>query len=109
MALETYQTKRDFMTTPEPRGQKTPAGMGDNYLVQKHDARRLALRPAPGNGRRAQELGGRARAEPRARRETPRGAGRGSSPRIWRVRGHDPKRRVWRGHRDLVGPRPVEV
>src|SRR4051794_31128956 len=41
MALETYRTKRDFKTTPEPRAKKIAAGKGDTYLIQKHDARRL--------------------------------------------------------------------
>jgi bifunctional non-homologous end joining protein LigD len=41
-ALDTYRAKRNFERTPEPRGdssRKTPAGL--QFVVQKHDARRL--------------------------------------------------------------------
>lgn len=41
MGLETYRTKRDFKSTPEPRGRKLTAAKGDRYLIQKHAARRL--------------------------------------------------------------------
>lgn len=40
MALETYQAKRDFTRTPEPRGEAVK-GKGAGFVVQKHDARRL--------------------------------------------------------------------
>ena len=40
MGLETYQRKRDFAKTPEPKGVVGPAG-GGRYLVQKHAATRL--------------------------------------------------------------------
>ena len=40
MGLETYRKKRDFKTTPEPRGKRRKVG-GDGYLIQKHAARRL--------------------------------------------------------------------
>ncbi len=39
-ALETYNRKRDFSKTKEPRGRKTK-GKGDSFVVQKHEARRL--------------------------------------------------------------------
>ncbi len=41
--LETYETKRDFSRTAEPRGQVLPLGEGSplRFVVQKHDARRL--------------------------------------------------------------------
>ncbi len=40
MALETYVTKRDFHTTPEPEGKVGPAG-GNTFVIQKHHATRL--------------------------------------------------------------------
>lgn len=41
MALETYNRKRDFAKTPEPKGRARRRKGGDAYLVQKHAARRL--------------------------------------------------------------------
>lgn len=42
MPLETYNQKRNFKATPEPRGRKKArSGTGDRYLIQKHAARRL--------------------------------------------------------------------
>lgn len=40
MALETYQAKRDFSATPEPKGRKGRA-RGDSFVLQRHAARRL--------------------------------------------------------------------
>ena len=40
MALETYQQKRDFKVTPEPRGAKGKS-KGNSFVIQKHDATRL--------------------------------------------------------------------
>lgn len=40
MALETYQQKRDFKATPEPRGAKGKS-KGNSFVIQKHDATRL--------------------------------------------------------------------
>ena len=40
MALETYQAKRDFSSTPEPRGIEAQAS-GAKFVVQEHDATRL--------------------------------------------------------------------
>ncbi len=40
MALETYQAKRDFKITPEPRGKQGQA-KGNSFVIQKHDATRL--------------------------------------------------------------------
>lgn len=40
MALETYQAKRDFKITSEPRGKKGRA-KGNSFVIQKHDATRL--------------------------------------------------------------------
>ncbi|MBV9901076.1 MAG: non-homologous end-joining DNA ligase, partial [Alphaproteobacteria bacterium] len=41
--LETYNQKRDFARTAEPRGtyEKLSWGHGNGFMVQKHDARRL--------------------------------------------------------------------
>src|SRR3954449_4067665 len=38
--IETYNRKRDFSKTKEPRGRKIK-GKGDSFVVQKHDASRL--------------------------------------------------------------------
>jgi bifunctional non-homologous end joining protein LigD len=38
--IETYNRKRDFTKTKEPRGRKL-RGKGDSFVVQKHDASRL--------------------------------------------------------------------
>jgi bifunctional non-homologous end joining protein LigD len=38
--IETYNAKRDFSKTKEPRGRKL-AGKGDSFVVQKHEASRL--------------------------------------------------------------------
>src|SRR3954451_15259580 len=38
--IETYNKKRDFSKTKEPRGRKLK-GKGDSFVVQKHDAPRL--------------------------------------------------------------------
>jgi len=40
MALDTYRQKRDFATTPEPRG-RAGRKSGNSFVVQKHAARRL--------------------------------------------------------------------
>jgi len=41
VGLETYQGKRDFGATPEPRGKVGGSKGGDSYFIQKHAARRL--------------------------------------------------------------------
>ncbi len=44
MGLETYNRKRDFTRTSEPKGRagrKKAASAGNSYVIQKHDARRL--------------------------------------------------------------------
>src|SRR5207342_329173 len=38
--IDTYNRKRDFSKTREPRGRKLK-GKGDSFVVQKHDASRL--------------------------------------------------------------------
>ncbi|GAA4034468.1 DNA ligase D [Sphingomonas rosea] len=40
LGIETYNAKRDFAKTGEPRGRKRK-GKGDSFVVQKHDATRL--------------------------------------------------------------------
>lgn len=40
MALETYNQKRDFKLSPEPKGRKTKTA-GNSFVIQKHAARRL--------------------------------------------------------------------
>jgi bifunctional non-homologous end joining protein LigD len=39
--LEDYNAKRDFSRTAEPAGKHEPAGSGNTFMVQKHDATRL--------------------------------------------------------------------
>ncbi|WP_334062994.1 DNA ligase D [Limimaricola cinnabarinus] len=39
--LEDYEAKRDFRSTPEPRGEGRKSGEGLSFVVQKHDATRL--------------------------------------------------------------------
>ena len=41
MALTAYRKKRDFQTTPEPRGKRAKSAAGDSFVIQKHAARRL--------------------------------------------------------------------
>jgi bifunctional non-homologous end joining protein LigD len=41
MALETYQSMRDFKTTPEPKGRKRASKGAAVFVIQKHAARRL--------------------------------------------------------------------
>ncbi|WP_114227014.1 MULTISPECIES: DNA ligase D [Sphingomonas] len=40
LTIETYNAKRDFQKTAEPKGRKRK-GTGDSFVVQKHDATRL--------------------------------------------------------------------
>ena len=89
MALETYHRKRDFAAAVGGRdGRPSP-----RQPVRRAAARRpaAALRFPPRARRGAEELGGDARPEPRTLRETARRAGRGSSARLRRLRGHHPK------------------
>ena len=39
--IETYNRKRDFSKTKEPKGRKLKGQRGDSFVVQKHDASRL--------------------------------------------------------------------
>lgn len=40
MGLQTYNAKRSFDKTPEPKGTWAEA-QGSSFVIQKHDARRL--------------------------------------------------------------------
>ena len=40
MVLEAYRQKRNFTATPEPKGKKARK-VGNRFVIQKHDARRL--------------------------------------------------------------------
>jgi bifunctional non-homologous end joining protein LigD len=39
--LATYNAKRDFAETPEPKGKRQSSAGGNRFIVQKHDATRL--------------------------------------------------------------------
>src|ERR1700723_2893484 len=39
--LAKYRAKRDFKKTAEPSGVKSPKGLHNSYLIQKHAAHRL--------------------------------------------------------------------
>ncbi len=56
MGLEDYIRKRKFDNTPEPEGE---LGREDarRFVIQRHQARRLALRFAVGNARGPEKLG----------------------------------------------------
>ena len=41
MALQTYNEKRNFTRTPEPKGRAKKSTTGDSFVIQKHDATRL--------------------------------------------------------------------
>jgi bifunctional non-homologous end joining protein LigD len=41
MALKDYWAKRDFKTTPEPKGRKAKSSIAPVFVIQKHAARRL--------------------------------------------------------------------
>ena len=98
-------SKRDFKATAEPQGGSAP--VAEQRQLRHPEARRApaALRSAAGDGRRAQELGGDARAEPGAGREAAGGRCRGSPARIRRLRRHDPQGRIWRRHGHRLGSR----
>ena len=89
----------------EDRGARWHARQGPWQPLHRPEARRdaAALGFPAGDGRRPQELGSDARAEPRSSRQTPRSAHRGSSAELRDVRGDDSARRIWRRHGDAVG------
>src|SRR5438093_883445 len=66
-----------------------------------------SLGPAPRDGRRAQVLGGPEGPLAQSCRQAARGP-RGRPPaRVRRLRGDHPRRQLWRGRRDRVGPRSL--
>jgi DNA end-binding protein Ku len=74
--------------TVRPRGARQGGRrMGRRRRIRRPQTRRAAaaLRPAPGAGRRAVELGRHARPQPRSRGEAPRRACRGSSAGLCRL------------------------
>ena len=92
--LQRYREMRDFSITPEPRGAEG-ARASRRQLRYLHPAARRdapALRLPPRAGRRAEELGGAERTEPRPGRQAPRDADRGPPARLRRLRGRDPAR-----------------
>ncbi len=66
-----------------------------------------ALRPQAAVRRRPEELGGHPWPEPRSRRPAPGRPRRGPPPRLRRLRGHHPARRVRCRRRHHLGPRPL--
>ena len=106
--LDAYRKKRDPDRTPEPFGGRRP---GTGGALRRPAARRPApaLRRPPGDGRRAQELGGPQGAVGPARGQAPGRPRRGPPARVRRLRGRDPEGQLRgrRGHR--VGPRAVPL
>ena len=90
-ALRQYHQKRNFTRTKEPRGQLEAQ---DRRPVRRAEAcgAPAALRFAPRARWRAEKLGRHQGAEPVARGQAPRGARRGPSARLRRVRGPHPAR-----------------
>ena len=103
-SLREYRQKRDFPKTARAERRGRPPHGGWPPLPHP-EARRdaAAFRFPPRARRRAPELGGDPRAEPRPDGQAARGPHRGPSARLRRLRGHDPEGRVWRRHRHAVG------
>lgn len=68
-SLKTYQDKRDFALTAEPKGGARAQAKTDGwrYVVQKHDARRLHFDFRLELDGVFEKLGGDARSKPRPR------------------------------------------
>ena len=106
-AIAASATSRD---TPEPSGarQRRDAGGALQYVVQKHDATRLHydFRLEHDGVLKSWAVP----KEPSLQHDgpPPRGAGRGSSARLRRLRGRDPRRGIRRRQRRDLGPRPLD-
>ena len=101
-------SKRDPERTPEPFGGRRGRG---RPALRRAEARGAApaLRPAPRDGRGAEELGGAQGAVGAPGGEAARGPRRGSPDRVRRLRGRDPRRQLRRRLGDRVGPRLVPL
>ena len=96
--------------TPSAPPSPSAAGRPDGRPpLRGAEARRAAppLRPAPRDGRRAQELGGAQGALAARGGEAARGPRRGPPARVRRLRGRDPRRQLRRRRGHRVGPRLV--
>ena len=101
--LETYRSKRSAQKTPEPMGEEAPSA-GRPALRRPGAPRHPpALGPAPGARRRPRLLRDPQRPARGAQGQPPRGAHRGPSARVPRVRGRHPQGPVRRGERCASG------
>src|SRR3981189_952071 len=99
--LAKYRAKRDFAKTAEPSGVKAAEADANRYLIQKHAARRLHYDFRLEMDGTLKSWAVRAvRAQPRC--QTSSRACRRSPARLWRLRRHDPARRIQRRHGDAL-------
>ena len=102
MSLDEYKRKRRFEETPEPPP-KVEKQSGHRFVVQRPSRHAPALRLSPGNGGRAEVVGGAERAVARSRGQAAGHAGRGSSRFVFRLRRHDSRRQLRRWLGDGLG------